>query len=93
MGYLSVLEHKAGIASSSRPRHPLDGAPPGLGTPPAGAGDREGREAGWGPSGSKSPTPTSRPEPLSGAGVRPRLRLPDYYGPGQHAHRLGAGAG
>lgn len=49
----------------------------------------EGRAAGWG----AIRLEVSDANPEAGAlyhelGFRSRLRLPDYYGPGQHAHRL-----
>ena len=50
---------------------------------------REGREAGWGAI--RLEVADANPEAQTlyhRLGFRPRLRLPDYYGPGQHAHRL-----
>ncbi len=50
---------------------------------------REGREAGWGAI--RLEVADANPEARTlyqGLGFRPGVRLPDYYGPGQHAHRL-----
>jgi ribosomal protein S18 acetylase RimI-like enzyme len=50
---------------------------------------REGREAGWGAI--RLEVADANPEARAlyqGLGFRPGARLPDYYGPGQHAHRL-----
>lgn len=49
----------------------------------------EGREAGWGAI--RLEVADANPEARTlyqGLGFRPGVRLPDYYGPGQHAHRL-----
>lgn len=49
----------------------------------------EGRAAGWGAI--RLEVADANAEALAlyqGLGFRARLKLPDYYGPGQHAHRL-----
>ncbi|MGY3887798.1 GNAT family N-acetyltransferase [Aeromonas aquatica] len=49
----------------------------------------EGRAAGWGAI--RLEVADANAEALAlyrGLGFRAQLRLPDYYGPGQHAHRL-----
>jgi ribosomal protein S18 acetylase RimI-like enzyme len=89
MGYLSVLEHKGWDVSSSRPSPSAGPSAVRVGTPPAGAGD-PGRARGR--LGGDSPeVADANPEARAlyqGLGFRPGVRLPDYYGPGQHAHRL-----
>ena len=89
MGYLSVLEHKGWdrliiqtlairwtVRRQGWARRLLEQV------------IREGREAGWGRFASGRRRQPRSQDPLSGAGVSPGVRLPDYYGPGQHAHRL-----
>ena len=90
MGYLSVLEHKGWdrliiqtlairwtIRRQGWARRLLEQV------------IREGREAGWGAI--RLEVADANPEARTlyqGLGFRPGVRLPDYYGPGQHAHRL-----
>ncbi|MDX7827098.1 N-acetyltransferase [Aeromonas caviae] len=90
MGYLSVLEHKGWdrliiqtlairwtIRRQGWARRLLEQV------------IREGREAGWGAI--RLEVADTNPEARTlyqGLGFRPGVRLPDYYGPGQHAHRL-----
>lgn len=90
MGYLSVLEHKGWdrliiqtlairwtIRRQGWARRLLEQV------------IREGREAGWGAI--RLEVADANPEARAlyqGLGFRPGVRLPDYYGPGQHAHRL-----
>ena len=90
MGYLSVLEHKGWdrliiqtlairwtIRRQGWARLLLEQV------------IREGREAGWGAI--RLEVADANPEARTlyqGLGFRPGVRLPDYYGPGQHAHRL-----
>ena len=90
MGYLSVLEHKGWdrliiqtlairwtVRRQGWARRLLEQV------------IREGREAGWGAI--RLEVADANPEARTlyqGLGFRPGVRLPDYYGPGQHAHRL-----
>lgn len=90
MGYLSVLEHKGWdrliiqtlairwtIRRQGWARRLLEQV------------IREGREAGRGAI--RLEVADANPEARTlyqGLGFRPGVRLPDYYGPGQHAHRL-----
>lgn len=90
MGYLSVLEHKGWdrliiqtlairwtVRRQGWARRLLEQV------------IREGREAGWGAI--RLEVADANPEARAlyqGLGFRPGVRLPDYYGPGQHAHRL-----
>ena len=90
MGYLSVLEHKGWdrliiqtlairwtVRRQGWARRLLEQV------------IREGREAGWGTIRLEVADANLEARTLyQGLGFRPRLRLPDYYGPGQHAHRL-----
>lgn len=90
MGYVSVLEHKGWdrliiqtlairwtIRRQGWARRLLEQV------------IREGREAGWGAI--RLEVADANPEARTlyqGLGFCPGVRLPDYYGPGQHAHRL-----
>ena len=90
MGYLSVLEHKGWdrliiqtlairwtVRRQGWARRLLEQV------------IREGQEAGWGAIRLEVADANAEAQALyHGLGFRPRLRLPDYYGPGQHAHRL-----
>ncbi|MNG95847.1 ribosomal-protein-alanine N-acetyltransferase [compost metagenome] len=90
MGYLSVLEHRGWdrlviqtlairwtVRRQGWARRMLEQV------------IQEGRQAGWGAI--RLEVADANPEAQTlyqGLGFRPRLRLPDYYGPGLHAHRL-----
>ncbi len=87
MGYLCLLEHRGWDRLIIQTRHPLDHPPAGW-APPAGAGDPGGQRGRLGAIRLEVGDANEGAGPLSRAGFRPRQKLPDYYGHGQHAHRL-----